>query len=106
MAVLKYIFWDSGVFCTKCLCFSLPGREALYDPGNRAGQMKMIRENNTVMAYTWVENDDQSHWEKVGEVLGGSDKDQQGRTQYEGQVSLKLTNILILFLLLKHWTHV
>lgn len=70
------------------LFFSLPGKEALYDPGNKAGQMKMIRENNTVMAYTWVEDGDQSHWEKVGEVLGGSDKDEQGRTQYEGQVTI------------------
>lgn len=49
--------------------------------------MKMIRENNTVMAYTWVEAGDESHWEKVGEVLGGSDKDENGKTQFEGQVS-------------------
>lgn len=47
--------------------------------------MKMIRENNSVMAYTWVESGDESHWDKVGEVLGGNDKD-DSKNQYEGQV--------------------
>lgn len=72
--------------------YSLPGKEALYDPGKRAGQMKMVREDNGVMAYTWVEAGDQSHWEKVGEVLGGSDKDTAGKTQFEGKVIEKLKN--------------
>lgn len=49
--------------------------------------MKMIRENNSVMAYTWVEAGDQSHWEKVGEVLGGTDKDEGSKKQFEGQVT-------------------
>lgn len=56
--------------------------------------MKMIRENNSVMAYTWVEDGDQSHWEKVGEVMGGTDKDGSGKTQFEGQV----TNLWCLFI--------
>ncbi|KAJ8959902.1 hypothetical protein NQ318_011639 [Aromia moschata] len=63
----------------------LPGKEALYDPGKRNGQMKMVRENNTVVAYTWVEDGGNSHWEKVGDVLGGTDKDDSGRTIYEGE---------------------
>ncbi|CAG9862601.1 unnamed protein product [Phyllotreta striolata] len=63
----------------------LPGKEALYDPGKRNGQMKMIREDQNVVAYTWVEDGDSSHWEKVGEVLGGSDKDENGRTVFEGE---------------------
>ncbi|CAG9765638.1 unnamed protein product [Ceutorhynchus assimilis] len=63
----------------------LPGREALYDPGKRAGQMKMVREEGKVVAYTWVLDGDNSHWEKVGDVMGGTDKDSTGKTMYEGK---------------------
>lgn len=50
--------------------------------------MKMIKENNTVMAYTWVDAGNESHWELVGEVMGGIDKDDNGgKTQYQGQVN-------------------
>nr|XP_022905059.1 phospholipase A-2-activating protein [Onthophagus taurus] len=63
----------------------LPGKEALYDPGKKAGQMKMIREPQGVVAYTWVEDGDNSHWEKVGDVLGGTDKSQEGKTMFEGK---------------------
>ncbi|XP_063925549.1 phospholipase A-2-activating protein [Zophobas morio] len=63
----------------------LPGREALYDPGRKAGQMKMIRESGGVVAYTWVEDGDKSHWEKVGDVLGSTDKTSQDKTMYEGK---------------------
>lgn len=65
---------------------SLPGKEALYDPGKRNGQMKMVRDGQTVIAYTWVEDGENSHWDKIGEVLGGSDKDENGRTVFEGEV--------------------
>ncbi|EFA09359.2 phospholipase A-2-activating protein [Tribolium castaneum] len=63
----------------------LPGKEALYDPGRKAGQMKMIREGTGVVAYTWVEDGDKSHWEKVGDVLGSTDKTNQDKTMYEGK---------------------
>ncbi|XP_018568401.1 phospholipase A-2-activating protein [Anoplophora glabripennis] len=63
----------------------LPGKEALYDPGKRSGQMKMIREGKLVIAYTWVDDGENSHWEKVGEVMGGTDKDDSGKTVYEGK---------------------
>ncbi|RZC40157.1 phospholipase A-2-activating protein [Asbolus verrucosus] len=63
----------------------LPGKEALYDPGRKAGQMKMIREGAGVVAYTWVEDGDKSHWEKVGDVLGSTDKNNQDKTMYEGK---------------------
>lgn len=66
--------------------FSLPGREALYDPGKKAGQMKMIREAQGVVAYTWVEDGENSHWEKVGDVLGGTNKTNEGQTMFEGKV--------------------
>lgn len=48
--------------------------------------MKMIREPHGVVAYTWVEDGENSHWEKVGDVLGGTDKDAAGKTVYEGKV--------------------
>lgn len=71
--------------CTSLIC-SLPGKEALYDPGKKAGQMRMVREPQGVVAYTWVEDGDNSHWEKVGDVLGGTDKTNEGKTMYEGKV--------------------
>lgn len=58
----------------------------MYDPGKKAGQMKMIREPHGVVAYTWVEDGNNSHWEKVGDVLGGTDKDNAGKTMFEGKV--------------------
>lgn len=48
--------------------------------------MKMIREAHGVVAYTWVEDGENSHWEKVGDVLGGTDKDNTGKTTFEGKV--------------------
>ncbi|CAH1156011.1 unnamed protein product [Phaedon cochleariae] len=63
----------------------LPGIEALYEPGKRNGQMKMVREGKTVVAYTWVVDGDNSHWDKIGEVLGGTNKDDSGKTIFEGK---------------------
>lgn len=48
----------------------------------------MIREPQGVVAYTWVEDGENSHWEKVGDVLGGTDKNSEGKTMFEGQVGL------------------
>lgn len=47
--------------------------------------MKMIREPHGVVAYTWVEDGENSHWKKVGDVLGGTDKTNEGGTMYEGK---------------------
>lgn len=63
----------------------LPGKEALYEPGKKAGQMKMIREPQGVVAYTWVDEGENSHWEKVGDVLGGVDPNAGNKTTYEGK---------------------
>lgn len=62
----------------------LPGKEALFDPGKRAGQMKMIREPHGVVAYNWVEDGTDSHWEKIGDVLGGTE-DSKDKTTYQGK---------------------
>ncbi|XP_060528385.1 phospholipase A-2-activating protein [Cylas formicarius] len=63
----------------------LPGKEALYDPGKREGQMKMIREDGKIVAYTWNLDGNESCWVKVGDVMGGTDKDAAGRTLFEGK---------------------
>lgn len=46
----------------------------------------MIREAQGVVAYTWVEEGENSHWEKVGDVLGGADANTGTKTTYEGKV--------------------
>lgn len=63
----------------------LPGKEALYEPGKKAGEMKMIREPQGVVAYTWVDEGENSHWEKVGDVLGGVNPNAGDKTTYEGK---------------------
>ncbi|KAF5272219.1 hypothetical protein FQA39_LY01301 [Lamprigera yunnana] len=63
----------------------LPGKEALYEPGNKAGQMKMIREAQGVVAYTWVDEGESSHWEKIGDVLGSADPNAGSKTTFEGK---------------------
>lgn len=78
--------FHSCILCILCFYYSLPGKEALYDPGKKAGQIKMIRDGNSVMAYSWVEDGENSHWEKVGDVLGGTNKDNEGKTAFEGKV--------------------
>lgn len=50
----------------------------------------MIREPTGVVAYTWVEDGENSHWEKVGDVLGGTNKASEGQTIFEGKVNIIL----------------
>ncbi|KAJ3258094.1 prephenate dehydrogenase (NADP(+)) [Boothiomyces macroporosus] len=45
----------------------LPGPEALDQPGNKEGQIKMVRVGNVVEAYQW--SGSKGNWEKVGEVV-------------------------------------
>lgn len=49
--------------------------------------MKMIREPSGVIAYTWVEDGENSHWEKVGEVLGGTNNKTNEGQMFEGKVT-------------------
>ncbi|ERL89805.1 phospholipase A-2-activating protein [Dendroctonus ponderosae] len=63
----------------------LPGKEALYTPGKKAGQMLMIRDEGKVIAYTWFVDGETCFWDKVGEVLGSTDKDSSGKTVFEGK---------------------
>ncbi|XP_046617824.1 phospholipase A-2-activating protein isoform X1 [Neodiprion virginianus] len=48
----------------------LPDAKALHQPGQRDGQTKMIRDGNTVKAYSWSQSSKQ--WQHVGDVMGAS----------------------------------
>lgn len=64
---------------------SLPGVEALREPGRSDGQTKMVREGEGAVCYCWsaIENT----WNKVGEVVSGSGGTQQssGKVLYRGK---------------------
>lgn len=61
---------------------SLPGREALLEPGRADGQTKMIREGAKVTCYSWSQVN--SSWTKVGDVTGS--KASEGKTLFGGKV--------------------
>ncbi|XP_012257921.2 phospholipase A-2-activating protein [Athalia rosae] len=48
----------------------LPDVKALQQPGQRDGQTKMIRDGDSVKAYSWSQS--QKKWEHVGDVMGAS----------------------------------
>ncbi|PWN50917.1 PFU-domain-containing protein [Violaceomyces palustris] len=48
---------------------SLPGKEALSQPGSKEGQTKMVKNGDIVEAYQWSAAS--GKWEKIGEVVGG-----------------------------------
>ncbi|KAK1175769.1 phospholipase A-2-activating protein-like [Acipenser oxyrinchus oxyrinchus] len=63
----------------------LPGREHLNEPGTRDGQTRLIKDGEMVQAYQWSVSD--SHWVKIGDVVGSSGATQQtsGRVLFEGK---------------------
>ncbi|MCI4377335.1 hypothetical protein PGIGA_G00202520 [Pangasianodon gigas] len=61
----------------------LPGREHLNEPGNRDGQTRLIKEGTNVEAYQWSMSD--SRWVKIGDVVGGSSKQNSKSVMYEGK---------------------
>lgn len=63
----------------------LPGPEALFNPGRRDGQTKLIRDGDRVEAYSW--DAAKNEWSKVGEVVGSSGGSQatSGKVLYEGK---------------------
>ena len=66
----------------------LPTDSALYAPGEKDGQTKIIRKDGKVEVYNWSALANQ--WEKIGDVVGssgGSDKS-SGRTLHQGKVRL------------------
>ncbi|KAM9501785.1 phospholipase A-2-activating protein [Clarias gariepinus] len=61
----------------------LPGKEHLIEPGNRDGQTRLIKEGGKVEAYQWSTSD--SRWVKIGDVVGGSSKQNSKSVMYEGK---------------------
>ncbi|KAG7330272.1 hypothetical protein KOW79_006494 [Hemibagrus wyckioides] len=61
----------------------LPGKEHLNEPGNRDGQTRLIKEGSNVEAYQWSMSD--SRWVKIGDVVGGSSKQNSKSVMYEGK---------------------
>ena len=71
--------------CSAFIC-SLPGKEALYEPGRSDGQTKLVREGTQVTVYSW--SSDKKEWSKVGDVAGANEQ-HSGKTLHEGKVSAK-----------------
>lgn len=68
-----------------CLCVFL---------GNRDGQTRLIKEGTNVEAYQWSMSD--SRWVKIGDVLGGSSKQNSKSVMYEGKVGTHMLMSLTL----------
>nr|CDS30432.1 phospholipase A 2 activating protein [Hymenolepis microstoma] len=64
---------------------NLPGVEALAIPGRSEGEVRVIRENGSLMCYQWSTS--ASQWLKVGDVVGSADHNATGtnRTLFEGK---------------------
>lgn len=63
----------------------LPGPEVLNEPGKSDGQVKMVREGATVVAYSWSAAS--GEWTKLGDVMGsaGGTQESSGKILYEGK---------------------
>ncbi|KAJ9583075.1 hypothetical protein L9F63_022581 [Diploptera punctata] len=63
----------------------LPGKEALYEPGRKDGQTKIIKDGTKVFCYSWSSAGNE--WVKVGDVLGASGGTQgtSGKQLYNGK---------------------
>ncbi|KAJ3585415.1 hypothetical protein NHX12_014134 [Muraenolepis orangiensis] len=61
----------------------LPGREHLDEPGSRDGQTRLIKDGDKVEAYQWSVSE--SRWQKIGDVVGGSNQQTSKKVTYEGK---------------------
>jgi len=63
----------------------LPGPEALYEPGARDGQQKMVRTGTDVSVHSW--NMAEQRWDKIGDVMGaaGGTTETSGKKLYMGK---------------------
>lgn len=63
----------------------LPGPEALYEPGKKDGQTKMVRTGDKVAVHSWDMSTQQ--WTKVGDVMGasGGSEAESGKKLYMGK---------------------
>ena len=60
----------------------LPGPEALYEPGAKDGQQKMVRQGDKVSVHSW--NMAGNKWEKIGDVVGAAEQN-SGKKLYNGK---------------------
>lgn len=60
----------------------LPGPEALYEPGARDGQQKMVRQGDQVSVHSW--NMAENKWDKIGDVVGAAEKN-SGKKLHNGK---------------------
>ena len=60
----------------------LPGPEALYEPGARDGQQKMVRQGDKVSVHSW--NMAENRWDKIGDVVGAAEKN-SGKKLHNGK---------------------
>ena len=60
----------------------LPGPEALYEPGARDGQQKMVRQGDKVSVHSWNMADNK--WDKIGDVVGAAEKN-SGKKLHNGK---------------------
>lgn len=63
----------------------LPGAEALYEPGARDGQQKMVRTGDAVSVHSW--NMAEQKWDKIGDVVGaaGGSTETSGKKLHMGK---------------------
>lgn len=64
----------------------MPGPEALYEPGKKDGQTRIIKENNNAVVYNW--SSAESQWVKLGDVMGSANNvaSETGKTFFNGKV--------------------
>ncbi|XP_067931333.1 phospholipase A-2-activating protein-like [Watersipora subatra] len=62
---------------------SLPGPEALFNPGKKDGAVQMIKVGTEVEAHQWSSGE--RKWLKVGQVVGSSGGKSSSRTLHEGK---------------------
>jgi len=63
----------------------LPGPEALFEPGRKDGQTKMVRTGDKVAVHSWSMADQK--WTKIGDVVGaaGGTESTSGKKLYQGK---------------------
>jgi len=63
----------------------LPGPEALFEPGSKDGQTKMVRDGELVSVHSWSMGDQK--WTKIGDVVGaaGGSEKTSGKKLHQGK---------------------
>lgn len=64
----------------------LPNKDALYIPGKKEGETKLVKDGESVLAYQW--NSAKFEWVKIGDVVGAANasKDPSQKQEYEGRL--------------------